>query len=231
MIYVYLGVAITILMGIFFVFSFFIAERDLKKTYLDASFLRYFPNEYYFCNKRIRNIPSFSLLIVALILLLFPNASLMNLAANFDLSFRLYLVFSLVLSLFFIVLFFVLIVIGPQEEKKHFNLYILTNLIFMFSCGVNALSFYAFAYGHPYSTALLIIFSLLLIVSVLPLIVLLDKRLKEWYLLEAKTNLDGTTSYGRPKIFILAFGEWYLLILKVINYLISIIGIFFLALA
>lgn len=76
---------------------------------------------------------------------------------------------------------------------------------------------------NPLSIAGVILSALMALII---FILIMNPKLSKWANLESKVNEDGSTSYIRPKYFVLAYSEW----IVILTYFINLISVFFLVL-
>ena len=129
----------------------------------------------------------------------------------------------LMMALLHIVLSF----IPSKNTKPHFIISTIHfSYTFLLSAMVSFNGFYFMSLYNNQSTGsvyhlILGIVGALLVISAL--IVMFNPKITTWYKLESHENEDGSISVKRPKVFILAFSEWLMML---ISFLASIIFIF-----
>ena len=55
------------------------------------------------------------------------------------------------------------------------------------------------------------------------LIIMINPKLRDWARLEKQVNGDGTISYRRPKVFILALSEWLTILINHLSFVLILI--------
>ncbi len=207
--------------------SFSLAHRKLKEKEADASPLRYFPAEY-FNPKEETNRYLLPLFLIGLLSFLTPLLLLFMGIDRLETSFRIYGGFGVALWLLFVIVYALLILIHPSKEMPHVVLYFLAAVLLIVSINVNALSLRAVSGILKSEIAVKVLYYSLFVISALPLLLLVNPKLRTWYKLEAKTQKDGTVLHQRPHLFILAYSEWTLLLIAFAAFLISMVGVFLL---
>lgn len=205
--------------------SFLLAHHKLKEKATDASPLRYFPAEY-FNPKEEMSRYSLPLFLVGLLSFLTPLLLLFMGIDRLETSFRIYGAFGVALWLLFVITYALLILIHPSKEMPHVVLYFLAAVLLIVSIDVNALSLRAVSSVSKSEIAVKALYCSLFIISVLPLLLLVNPKLRTWYKLEAKTKKDGTVLHQRPHLFILAYSEWMLFLIAFVAFLVSMVGVF-----
>ncbi len=224
---IYAAISILLVSLLCLAASFLSAHRKLKEKEEDASPLRYFPAEY-FSPKEERSRYLLPLFGVGLLSFLTPLLLLFMSVERLDVSFRIYGAFGVALWLLFAVVYALLILIHPSKEMPHIVLYFLAAALLIVSISVNALSLRAVASVSKSEIAVKVLYCLLFILAATPLLLIVNPKLRTWYKLEAKTQKDGTVLHQRPHLFVLAWSEWMLLLIAIIAFLLSMVGVFLL---
>lgn len=205
----------------FFVFegvAIFFGRKALSKKEGKVSLLQYFPNEYLGTKTSFWG---YFLFLMGLLPFFLPLAILTSSLEFIDASFRGYLLFGEISVLLFCICFCFLLGISPSNEKLHFGLYLGSGLLLMASFMAEALCFLAVASRSAQEFALRVLSWILMALSILTIPLLADPRLRKWYELVPVSNPDGSVSYKRPKVLLLAFYEWLLFALASLGFLLS----------
>ena len=205
--------------------SIFFGRKALSKKEGKVSFLQYFPNEYIGTRTSFW---SYFLFLIGLLPFFLPLAILTSSLEFIDPSFRGYLLFGEISILSFCVCFCFLVAIPPSNEKLHFGLHLGSGLSLMVCFLGESLCFLAVASRSEHELAIRVLSWILMALSILTIPLLADPRLRKWYELVPMSNPDGSVSYKRPRILLLAFYEWLLFALSSLGFLLaSVLAILF----
>lgn len=123
----------------------------------------------------------------------------------------------------------ILIVFLFLTPLKHLRLHLLET-IFLFASNFSFSSLIAIECYRQFKDLnnALVLIGLILsaLMALIIFILIMNPRLSKWANLESKTNDDGSSTYIRPKYFVLAYSEW----LIIFTYFINLISVFFLVL-
>ena len=205
--------------------SLILSKKKMEKEVEDASFLRYFPSEY-FEIKTSLDVLLTSFFVVAYALMAAPLILTLLTVEIMDDSLRAYIGLGITTFAISMILNFLLISVKPSKERAHFMIFVALSFLMAVSVAMEGLvfmSFRSFSISEEWSIAFSIVhFVLSAFFVALPL----NPKMRDWYRLEAMTNKDGSVSYKRPKIFILAFSEWQLYGAMSLSFLSSMISYF-----
>lgn len=205
-----------------FLIIYLVNVRSFKDEYGDKfSFLRHFPFELDQDKKG-----DHKFIYRAMLILIFALMGVSYVLALKD--YFQYTTLTYVISIFGILSYlslFFLAIIDTRFVKIHLIIFGLNFL----STLVNILSiiFFAFyfidwkiptAFDYPNWLGYIIVaFAILFVITLL--IIMFNPKLKDWAKLEKQVNGDGTISYRRGKVFILALSEWLTILINHLSFI------------
>jgi hypothetical protein len=129
-------------------------------------------------------------------------------------------------SLLFSLSYFFLTVVPASKEKFHLSLFFLSSAFNALNLSMEGLFLITLAKSTRDGTALYILAAFLFATALFSLALPMNPRLKKWAEMEKVAEADGTLSFRRPKIFILALSEWLLFALSLGGYFLALVGFF-----
>ena len=124
-----------------------------------------------------------------------------------------------------------LLYIPASHVKLHTGIFFGASLLLTLSSameGIILLSIREGSYSLELGPWVILLATILFVISLLSLILVFNPKLRQWYLLKATTEKDGSVHYERPKVFILALTEWLLSLLGALAMLLTCLAIFLL---
>lgn len=196
-----------------------------KRANEKYSFRSYFPYEMF---SNIGHLESVVLRVfqsLALVAGLLPAIYCLVVLLTIDPSSMFYFVALSIAYLIPMVSFLSLTLIPVSFPKQHMTLF------FTFAAGEILSScmsgFYLITmYGRLSSSSLLAIAIVLFFLSFLVLLLTINPKMKTWDHMDKVANPDGTTSFARPKWFVLAYSSWGIYFISVCTAVLSEIGFY-----
>ena len=134
-----------------------------------------------------------------------------------------YFLFVMVGGIIHLLSIFFLAFVPLKLTKSHLalvTLEIVLSFLIPFAIAINASLTYNTSKDNSYLT--FIILPTILCIAIF--ILIMNPKLTKWSKMDEKKNEDGTTTYLRPRYFILAFYEWILLFFSLIIQLVVILS-------
>lgn len=211
---------------VLFLIIYLVNIRSFKDEYGDKfSFLRHFPFELDQEKKGDRKF-----IYRALIILVFALMGVSYILALKD--YFEYTTLTYVIAIFGVISYlslFFLAIIDTRYVKIHllvFGLNFLSTLANIISIAFYAFYFidwkFPFAFTFP-SWVGYLVFALTLVFIIALFIIMINPKLRDWARLEKQVNGDGTISYRRPKVFILALSEWLTILINHLSFVLILI--------
>ena len=115
------------------------------------------------------------------------------------------------------------LVFVPLKLLKAHLILVTVNIALSFLVPFSLAMAASFSYSSYKEVGQLVFIILPALICIFIFILIMNPKLTKWALLDKKTNPDGSVSYVRPKIFILAFTEWLLFFSSVITEIIALL--------
>ena len=131
-----------------------------------------------------------------------------------------YLIFALIAGVIALICVSAFVYVPVDFLRVHL-LIVAIGFIFSLAFSVSVALASYFTYKDNNSVSMLISFIVSMINSAAYVILILNPKLSHWADMDHETKEDGTVTQVRPKFFVLAFSEWMMMILLIVN-LISI---------
>ena len=210
-------------LGVFLILLFGLKAHEKDRE--PFSFLRYFPYELYGDSRGVyllfaRIGEGIALLAEAsLPLLLFVKYgfSLAGSAPS-------YLIGMNVAIFLFALTYLFLTIIPASQEKAHLSLFFLSAAFSTLSFTMEGLFLVILIRGTSAKEGLYVAAGILFLLALLSILLPFHPKLKRWAELESVSEKDGTVSYRRPHLFILAFQEWLLSLFRAIGFLVALVA-------
>jgi len=135
-----------------------------------------------------------------------------------------YLTGLMIFTVLFILSYFLLTLIPASAEKAHLSLFFSSAALSTMSLTMEGFLLIILIRSVSGKGLLYIIVSLLFVLALATIVLPLNPKMKHWAELERVNERDGTQSYRRPHLFILAFSEWLLTLFRSVGFLLALIG-------
>ena len=210
-----LGVLLLLMMG----------RKAHEKEQESYSFLNRFPYELYGDSRGVY--PLFARIGEGIALLcdaLLPALLLYAYHSSLQGSAPSYLGGIVAFTFLFVLAYLFLSLVPASNEKAHLSLFFASAALSTMSFTMDGL-FLIVLIRSSTGKDLLYLFAVLLFALALATIFLpFHPKMKRWAELERVSEKDGSVSFRRPRFFILAFQEWLLSLLRMIGYILALVG-------
>lgn len=134
-----------------------------------------------------------------------------------------YFLFMMIAGCIHQLVHFFLAFVPLKLTKSHLllvTLDIILSFLIPFSLAISS----SITFNHTHDYSLIIFIALPAVICLFVFILMMNPKLTRWSRMEEIKNEDGTTSYKRPRYFILAFYEWLLLFASLLTQIIVILS-------
>lgn len=135
-----------------------------------------------------------------------------------------YLTGLMIFTVLFILSYFLLTLIPASVEKAHLSLFFSSAALSTMSLTMEGLLLIILIRSASGKELLYIIVGFLFALALATIVLPLNPKMKHWAALEAVNEGDGTQSFRRPHLFILAFSEWLMTLFRAVGFLLALVG-------
>ena len=133
-----------------------------------------------------------------------------------------FFIFTMIAGIVNACITFGLIFVPLKFLKSHLAL-VTANIVFSFLVPFSLAMYASIRYNTTKDISGIVFAILNAIICLFVFVLVINPKLTKWAEMDKKENEDGTTTYVRPRIFVLAFTEWLLLFTNVLTALMAIL--------
>jgi len=209
----------------------YLGKRGQKAAGKDYDFRSYFPYELYGDSRSpfllfARIFEGISLLS----LLVLPIALTMTYASSYEGYLTSFLAGLIIVASLFALSYFYLSLVPVQHEKLHLAVYFLASALNTLNLSMEGYFLLLLIRHGSGKESLYVFVGFLFLFALASILLPLNPRLKHWADLEKVAEKDGTISFRRPKVFILALSEWLLYLFALVGFALAVVAFFLVAL-
>jgi hypothetical protein len=211
------------LFGVFLLL--FLGYKAKEKGGEGYSFLSGFPYELYGDSREVY--PLFARIGEGIALLSdvgLPLALLVSYRSSLQGTTPSYLAGLLIFAFLFALSYLFMTIIPASNEKAHLSLFFSSAALSTLSLSMDGLFLIVLIRSLSGKEMLYILVGFLFALALATILLPFHPKMKRWAELERVSEKDGTVSFRRPRVFILALQEWLLSLFRALGYILALVG-------